>query len=213
MKSLMRCYTYWPNIEKDIENLVKLCRDCALVAKSLPIKVQLWPTIDIPLSKIHIDFAGPINTAYYLVVVDSYTKWSEVLKGRRPTTTVTISFLHEIFARFGIPSFIVSDIGTQFTSSEFKFFFKSLAIEHIFTSLYHPRSNGQAERFVNTFKRALRKSEGEESDEIMIQQFLSVCCITRNSNNVSGMLLTELMFARKIRCVFNKLLPEHKVRT
>lgn len=76
--------------------------------------------------------------------------------------------------RFGVPDSIVSNNGTQFTSCEFKFIYKSLVIEHITTPPYHPRSNGLAERFVDTFKRALRKSEGEESDEIMIQQFKSL---------------------------------------
>lgn len=48
MKSLMRCYTYWPKMDKDFENLVKSCRGCALAVKSPPIKFQPWPKTDIP---------------------------------------------------------------------------------------------------------------------------------------------------------------------
>ena len=47
----------------------------------------------------------------------------------------------------------------MFTGSEFKVYCNSLAIEHITTPTYNPRSNGQAERFVDTFKRALKKSQ------------------------------------------------------
>lgn len=121
MKSLMRCYTYWPKMDQDIKNLVKSCRGWTLAAKSLPIKILPWLKTDIPWSRIYIDFTGLLNRAYYLVVVDSYTKWPEILKCRRPTTVVMINFLHKIFGRFGVPDSIVSDNGTQFTSSEFKF--------------------------------------------------------------------------------------------
>ena len=106
---------------------------------------------------------------------------------------VTINFLHEIFARFGVPDTIVSDNGTQFTASEFRVFCKSLAIKHITTPLYQRRSNGQAECYVSTFKRALKMSKGVEADKEMLQQFLSIFRMTPNPNTVSGMLPAELI--------------------
>ena len=105
---------------------------------------------------------------------------------------------------------IVSDNGTQFTGSEFKMFCKTLGIDHIATSPYHPSSNGQAEKFVDTFKRVLKKTNGAGTDDGNIQQFLSIYRITPNPNRISGMSPAELMFARKIRSVFNRLLPKKK---
>lgn len=67
-------------------------------------------------------------------------------------------FLHELFARYDIPDTIVSDNGTQFTGKEFEDFCKMFFIEHITTLPYHSRSNGHAEWFVGTFKRALKKA-------------------------------------------------------
>ena len=55
-------------MKHDIEKVVKTCRSCALAAKSLPVKFQPWP-------RLYTDYAGPLNGSYYLVVVDSYTKW------------------------------------------------------------------------------------------------------------------------------------------
>ena len=46
------------------------------------------------------------------------------LRCKRPTTAVTIGFLHELFARFGVPDCVFSDNGTQFISAEFKDFCK-----------------------------------------------------------------------------------------
>ena len=81
---------------------------------------------------------------------------------------VTKNFSYQNFARFSVPDTIVSDNWTQFITSEFKVFCKSLAIEHITMPSYHPISNRQAEHFINTFKRALKKSEEEEADEVML---------------------------------------------
>ena len=206
----MRSYTYWPRMDQDIEKIVKTCRACALAQKAPPIKFQPWPKTDVPWSRIHIDYAGPLNGFYYLIVVDSYSKWPEVFKCKRPTATTTKSFLTELFARFGVPEKIVSDNGTQFTGRDFKIFCKTLGIEHITTSPYHPRSNGQVERFVCTFKKALKKTNGTGMEEENIQQFLSVYRITPNHSAISGMSPAELMFARKIRSVFDRLLPEKK---
>ena len=56
---------------------------------------------------------------------------------------------------------IVSDNGTQFTSDEFTLFMKLNCIKLIRSVPYHPASNGLNERFIHTFKRAMKASEGE----------------------------------------------------
>ena len=86
-------------MDEDIERVVKTCRGCALVAKVPPIRYKPWPQTDILWSRIHIDYVGPLNGFYHLVVVDSYTKWPEVLKCPRPTATTTIHTLKELFWR------------------------------------------------------------------------------------------------------------------
>ena len=37
------------------------------------------------------------------LLVDSYIKWPEILKCKRPISMVSINFLHGIFARLGVP--------------------------------------------------------------------------------------------------------------
>ena len=124
----------------------------------------------------------------------------------------TIGFLHEVFARFGVVDCVVSDNGTQFTSVEFKEFCEIFQIKHITTPQYHPRSNGQDERFVDTLQRALQKASGTPTDKAL-QQFLQVYRITPNPNTPLAVSPTETMFARKIRSVFDKILSkQNKLR-
>ena len=203
MKSLMRSSVYWPKMDLDISNMVDACKGCALAAKAPPITYKPWSKIDQPWSRIHVDFAGPTEDVFYLIVVDNYTKWSEVLRCKRPTTGVTITFLHELFARFSVVDCLVSDNGTHFTSSDFKEFCDTFLIKHITTPPYHPRSNGLAERFVDTLKRILKKASGTHSEKAL-QQFLRVYRITLNPNTPDATSPAEIMFARKIRPVFEK---------
>ncbi|XP_029633827.1 uncharacterized protein LOC115209534 [Octopus sinensis] len=82
--------------------------------------------------------------------------------------------------------------------------------EHTTTVPYHPRSNGQVEHFVDIFKRALRKSNKEVTDEVTLLQFLRVYQVTPNLNTPGANSPAELMFARKVKSVFDKLLPGKK---
>lgn len=72
----------------------------------------------------------------------------------------TISKLRTLFATHGLPEQIVSDNGAGFWSAEFHHFTAQNGIKHIFTSPYHPSSNGLAERAVQIFKNTVSKLEG-----------------------------------------------------
>ena len=203
----MHSYVFWPGMDSDVTDMVSKCKGCILAAKSPPISQEPWPKTDRPWSRIHIYFAGPIDKWYYLVVGDSHSKWPEVFQMKRPTSTNTVNRLHELFARYGVLDTIVSDNGTQFTFKEFEHF--CAAFQHIRIPPYHPRSNGQAERFVDTLKRALKKAIGTPTKKAL-QLFLQVYRITQNKSAPSTLSSSESMFARRIKSVFDKLFPSKK---
>ena len=118
-----------------------------------------------------------------------------------------INFLHELFARFSVADCFVSDNGIKFTFKGFKDFCRTFVVEHVSIAPFAPRSNGLAERFYETFKSALKKAKGTSTDTA-IQHFLQVYRITPNKNAPSDIMPVEVMFVRKIRSVFDKLIPQ-----
>jgi len=59
-------------------------------------------------------------------------------------------------SRFGVPSLITSDRGTQFTSAVWEALCNKLGVAHTTTTAYHPQANGLVERAHRQLKEALR---------------------------------------------------------
>ena len=97
-----------------------------------------------------------MDELWWMIVVDVYTNWPEVVEIGSTSTSATIRELRRLFASYGLPEQVVSDNGPQFTASEFAIFLGKNAVKNIRSAPYHPSSNGAAEQFVQTFKRAMK---------------------------------------------------------
>ena len=121
-KTFARSYLWWPTLDSDIDSLISSCLVCKAVQPESP-KAPLhpWSYATRPWEHIHIDYAEK-KGRYYLIVVDSYSKWLEVLSMKSMTAGKTIERLHSLFARYGLPKILLSENGGQFTSEEFSKF-------------------------------------------------------------------------------------------
>lgn len=80
MKSLARSYVYWSLMDNEIVQYVATCGLCAAAAKSPPQGIPApWPKPSGPWQRLHVDYAVPIQDAYFLVVVDVFSKWPEII--------------------------------------------------------------------------------------------------------------------------------------
>ncbi|GBM69241.1 Uncharacterized protein K02A2.6 [Araneus ventricosus] len=212
MKALARSFVCWKDIDKDIEDAVRNCVDCAR-HKTDPAKakVHYWEYPSMPWERIHIDFAGPIFEHMFLLIVDSHSKWLEVYPMKITTTKKTIECLRDSFARFGLPRVLVSDNGSQFTSYEFQRFMQSNGIKHKTSAPFKPSSNGQAEPYVATLKQSLRAMQKYEG---RIQQKLSTFLLQyRKAPNATKTHSPAMLFLkREIRTRIDLLLTELKSR-
>ncbi|XP_058827674.1 uncharacterized protein K02A2.6-like [Topomyia yanbarensis] len=158
MKQIARRSVYWYGINADIERFANSCDACnrmAVVPK--PKVTSSWiPTIK-PFSRIHADFFF-FDWKSFLLIVDSFSKWIEVIWMKQGTDTKKVlkKFI-EFFARFGLPDVIVTDGGPPFNSFVFVEFLEKQGIKVMKSPPYNPSSNGQAERSVRTVKDVLKK--------------------------------------------------------
>ena len=145
---------WWPGISKDIENRVKECHTCA---SRIPQRKEPMIASDLPLypwQKVGADLFELKGTKY-LLVVDYFSCYVEIVKLTSTCSEVVIGHLKTIFARVGIPEIVVSDNGPQFVSSEMKTFAVSYNFEHVTSSPRYPQGNGLTKRTVQTMKSML----------------------------------------------------------
>ncbi|BHF74753.1 hypothetical protein SprV_0501784100 [Sparganum proliferum] len=208
MKSIARSFAYWPGIDGDIDDLARRCSRCQQAAKMPSRQPPVsWQPSERPWLRVHIDFADPLNGVSYLVLVDAYAKWPEIAPLNPSTASATIAFPRRIFSQHGLPEVLVSGNGSQFTSSTFEDFCRQHNIQHLRSTPYHPQSNGQAERFVDTFKRALLKTRGEGTTDEIVQAFLFSYKTTPNPASPGGVSPAEVLMDRKLRTTFHALVP------
>ena len=207
MKRLARRYVWWPRIDKEIEETATQCQDCQEQAR-MPAKEYgswSWPTG--PWQRIHIDFAGPFMGKMFLVIVDAYSRFLEIVPMDRATSTGTIAAMQRVLGIFGLPSHVVSDNGAQFTSEEFKRFLKANGILHTCTAPGHPATNGLAERYVGYFKSKLRAMGSQGNLQTTLYRFLFS---HRTTPLASGKTPAELLLNRQPRTRFDLLKHDNK---
>ena len=195
--------------------MVKSCTSCQSVKEAppvAPLHPWIWPAK--PWERIHVDFAGPYQNKMFLIVVDAHSKWPEVIQMASTSAEQTIIALPRLFATYGLPLQLVSDNGPQFTAVEFQHFLKGNGVKHIRCSPYHPSSNGLAERFVRTFKQAMKAGEGDGLPLLhRLQNFLlSYRATPHATTNKSP---SSLFLFRPIRTLMDLIRPscnEHVLR-
>ena len=131
----------------------------------------------------------------YLVITNQYWKFPFVrCMGESCNSTKLIRYLKELFRMYGIPEFLYSDNGTQFTSYEFQQFVQNWNFTHLTSSPRYVQSNGFAEKFVDIVKTTLIKAKHDKVDPDM-----SLLCLrtTPISEKIDSPM--ELLTSRKAR--------------
>jgi transposase InsO family protein len=83
------------------------------------------------------------------------------------TSTKAAEFIQEIIFSFGIPHSIITDLGSNFTSSKFFDFCEQRNIQIKYASGAHPRAKGQVERANGMILDALRKKIFDKSEKLV----------------------------------------------
>lgn len=102
-----------------------------------------------------------------LVVVDRFTKMAHFIPARttEKAADLAFQFLDNVVKHHGLPRTIVSDRGTTFTSMFWKEVLRQARIEPLYSTAYHPQTNGQTERTNQTLEQYLRANLNHLQDD------------------------------------------------
>ncbi|GJY07031.1 putative reverse transcriptase domain-containing protein [Tanacetum coccineum] len=162
----MKKLYWWPNMKADIATYVSKCLTCARVKAEHQRPSGLLVQPEIPEWKwdnITMDFITKLPKSSQgfdtiWVIVDRLTKSAHFLPIREndPLDKLARLYLNRIVARHGIPVSIICDRDGRFTSNFWKSFQKALGTDISMSTAYHPETDGQSERTIQTLEDMLR---------------------------------------------------------
>ncbi|XP_056843094.1 uncharacterized protein LOC130495672, partial [Raphanus sativus] len=162
----MKRYYHWVRMKADVAEWVAKCPTCQLVKAEHQVPSGLLQNLPIPEWKwdhITMDFVTGFPTTRskkdaVWVIVDRLTKSAHFLpikKGDGVDEIVKI-YIDEIVRLHGVPASIVSDRDPRFTSYFWRAFQKALGTRVNMSTSYHPQTDGQSERTIQTLEDMLR---------------------------------------------------------
>lgn len=209
-KTLIRARNsvFWSNINNEIEQTIMKCITCQQNAQKNRKEPMIAHDIpNYPFNKIACDVLE-FKSKDYLVVVDFYSKWIELINLKRKTAKEINIELLKLFARYGYPQVIIAD-NMPFGSFECKEFAKANDIQIITSSPNYPQSNGMAERAVQICKQILRKNETEEAIYKALMAYRSTA--TKDMKNSPAELLQGRILRTDLPVRKNKFTPNIEI--
>ncbi|CAJ2651899.1 unnamed protein product [Trifolium pratense] len=200
---------WWPGMKRQISEFVYAC----LVCQKSKIEHQkpsgLLQPLFIPEWKwdsIAMDFVGglPKTTKGYeviWVVVDRLTKCAHFIAIKKGTLVPKLAeiYVEQIVKLHGIPSSIVSDRDPRFTSRFWESLQEALGTKLRLSSAYHPQTDGQSERTIQSLEDLLRACVLEQG--VSWDSCLPLIEFTYNNSFHSsiGMAPFEALYGRRCR--------------
>ena len=176
---------WWPGMKKDVNEWVQKCLTCQQVkAEHQKPYGQLQP-LEIPVWKwehITMDFITKLprtqkgNDTIW-VIVDRLTKSAHFLPMKETMSMERLAqlYINEIVSRHGVPVSIVSYRDSRFTSNFWKSIQRELGTTLNMSTTYHPQTDGQSERTIQTLEDMLRSCvidfKGNWDDHLPLVEF------------------------------------------
>jgi len=155
-KTISRIHNlFWfPRMRNYVKSYIKCCVGCALNKQPSGRQEGQYHYDDmkpIPFSTIHVDHLGPFpksskRNEHIFVIVDAFTKFTIIRAVKSTASKHVCEILREVTSYLGMPTRIISDRGTAFTSKEYEKFCRENNVKRILNAVRTPRANGHVER-------------------------------------------------------------------
>ncbi|GJR54792.1 putative reverse transcriptase domain-containing protein [Tanacetum coccineum] len=162
----LRDLYWWPGMKRDIAEYVSRCLTCSKIKAEHQKPSGLLQQPEVPewkWEKLAMDFITklPKSSSGYdtiWVIVDRLTKSAHFLPIREDYKTEKLAkiYVNEIVARHGVPVSIISDRDGRFTSHLWQALQEALGTRLDMSTAYHPQTDGQSERTIQTLEDMLR---------------------------------------------------------
>ncbi|GJZ41591.1 putative reverse transcriptase domain-containing protein [Tanacetum coccineum] len=157
----MKKLYWWPNMKADIATYVSKCLTCLKVKPSgLLVQPEIpqwkWDNITMDfVTKLPRTLSG-YDTIW--VIVDCLTKSAHFLPMRENDSMDKLArlYMKEVVTRHVIPVSIICDRDDRFTSNLWRAFQKALGTHLDMSTAYHPHTDGQSKRTIQTLEDMLR---------------------------------------------------------
>jgi len=170
---LIRRNFWWPKMNDRIIDFVRSCPECQQNKASRHQPYGLPSPLELPYApwqSIAMDFITELPVSEICdqlwVVIDRFTKMAHFVPLReKGAADLAKIFAREIWRFHGLPTDIVSDRDSRFTSEVWLELLKKLGIRPRMSTAFHPQTDGQTERLNQTIEAYLRSFVNHEQDD------------------------------------------------
>ena len=200
---------WWSGMKKDVAEYISRCLTCQQVkaehrhpaGELQPLPIPKWKWDNITMDFVSGFPRTPSQHDAVWVIVDRLTKSAHFLPIQMTDTQEKLSrlYVREIVRLHGVPASIVSDHDPRFTSKFWAGFQKAFGSSLHLSTAYHPQTDGQSERTIQTLEDMLRSCimqfKGAWDTHLPLIEFAY-----NNSYQTSiGMAPFEALYGRKCR--------------
>ena len=209
MYHTIRPFYYWPGMKREIAEYISRCIICQQVKAERKKPFGLMQPLPIPQWKwddITMDFVYKLprtQNGYdgVWVIVDRLTKSAHFIPVREKFSLDRLAelFVSKIVKYYGVPTSIVSDRDPRFTSKFWTAFQEALGTRLLYSTAYHPQTDGQSERTIQTLEDMLRSSVLQFGDSWHQRLDLMEFAYNNSFHSSIGMAPFEALYGKPCR--------------
>ena len=209
----------WKSLRKDVSMFIRQCPCCQKMSYiKIPVQTHPFTRAEYyPMERVDIDTIGPLppddfGNSFIIVMIDAFTRFVELFSAKDTTAKVAVIALMQWCGRYGIPSEIFTDGGTQYQNDLVKELCRIMKLDHNLAHAYSKEENSIVERANKEVTRFLKQMVFSDKIANAWSKYLPMCQRILNTQVHSsiGITPTDLLFGKAVNLDRNILFEADK---
>ena len=193
----------WKSLRRDVKTFVRQCPCCQkMTYVKIPVQTHPFTRAEYhPMERVDIDTIGPLppdeyGNSFIIVLIDAFSRFVELFSAPDTTAKAAVMALLQWCGRYGIPSEIFTDGGTQYQNNLVRELCDVMKVDHKLAHAYSKEENSIVERVNKEVARFLRQMVFSEKVANRWSMYLPMCQRILNTQVHSSIGVTpaELLF-------------------